>query len=214
VKYYRMGPAGLLDATKRALRNTYTSTPDISRNGQAVTIRFTDFVVDVVAGFYRTTGGYLIANSITNSWLETDPKAHVKIMSAANAAHEDKLIPLIKMLKGWNKSHGSFFRSFHIEVLALEILNNVRITDYSSGVRFFFDKARTMVKGKNLDPAGYGDDIGSYINNIAKVEEAVRRFQTAHDHALRAEQFAVRGQIRDSVDAWRRLFSDYFPAYG
>ncbi|WP_316169005.1 MULTISPECIES: SMODS domain-containing nucleotidyltransferase [unclassified Bradyrhizobium] len=47
------GQAGLLDAMKRTLMRTYTSTPDISRNGQAVTIRFTDFVVDVVVGFQR-----------------------------------------------------------------------------------------------------------------------------------------------------------------
>jgi hypothetical protein len=33
------GPAGLLDWVKRTLRKTYTLTPDISRNGQAVTIR-------------------------------------------------------------------------------------------------------------------------------------------------------------------------------
>jgi hypothetical protein len=42
------GPAGLLDAVKRTLLKTYTRTPDISRNGQAVSIRFDDFVVDVV----------------------------------------------------------------------------------------------------------------------------------------------------------------------
>jgi hypothetical protein len=45
------GPAGLLDYTKRLLLKTYTSTPDISRNGQAVSVRFADFVVDVVVGF-------------------------------------------------------------------------------------------------------------------------------------------------------------------
>jgi hypothetical protein len=77
------------------------------------------------------------------------------------------------MDKAWNKTHGSFFRSFHLEVLALEVLNNVRITDFPSGVRFFFDKVRTNVRGKNLDPAGYGDDIGRYINSTAKVSEAV-----------------------------------------
>src|SRR5665213_162956 len=145
------GPAGLLDYTKRLLLKTYTTTPDISRNGQAVTIRFTDFVVDVVVGFNRQGGGYLIANSVSNSWLETDPKKHVAIMSTANKMHNGDLVPLIKMIKAWNKTHRSFFRSFHLEVLALEVLNNVRITDFSSGVRFFFDKVRTNVKGKNLD---------------------------------------------------------------
>lgn len=47
------GQAGLLDLVKRTFRKTYTKTPDISRNGQAVTIRFEDFVVDVVPGFNR-----------------------------------------------------------------------------------------------------------------------------------------------------------------
>jgi hypothetical protein len=33
------GQAGLLDLVKRTLRKTYTKTLDISRNGQAVTIK-------------------------------------------------------------------------------------------------------------------------------------------------------------------------------
>jgi hypothetical protein len=52
------GPSGMLDWTKRILLKTYTQTPDISRNGQAVTIRFSDFVVDIVPGFYRQGGGF------------------------------------------------------------------------------------------------------------------------------------------------------------
>ncbi|MBI4668150.1 MAG: hypothetical protein HY747_03015 [Elusimicrobia bacterium] len=87
--------AGLLDWVKRTLRKTYTKTPDISRNGQAVTIRFDDFVVDVVPGFNRQGGGFLIPNSINQTWISTDPKKHVEIMSAANKAYNGDLIPLI-----------------------------------------------------------------------------------------------------------------------
>src|SRR5262249_3132169 len=77
------GPSGLLNLARQTIRQTYTTTPDISRNGQAVTIRFSDFVVDVVIGFHRTAGGYIIANSVNNFWLETDPKKHVEIFSEA-----------------------------------------------------------------------------------------------------------------------------------
>ena len=35
------GQAGLLDFVKRTLRKSYPDTPDVSRNGQAVSIRFT-----------------------------------------------------------------------------------------------------------------------------------------------------------------------------
>lgn len=208
------GQAGFLDWVKRILLRTYTRTPDISRSGQAVTIRFTDFSVDAVPGFDRQGGGYLIPNSITQSWLSTDPKAHVQIMSAANSAHAGNLVPLVKMIKCWNRAHSKLFRSFHLEVLALEILNNVKISDFPSGARFFFDKARTVVTQQNVDPAGYGDDVGSYINTREKIDEAVSKFQLAYDRAIKAESFASQGNVYEAIDMWRKVFGDYFPAYG
>ena len=55
----------MLDLVKRTLRKKYTKTLGISRNGQAVTIRFDDFMVDLVPAFDRNGGGYLIPNSIS-----------------------------------------------------------------------------------------------------------------------------------------------------
>lgn len=206
--------AGLLDCVKRTLLKTYTKTPDISRNGQAVTIRFDDFVVDVVPGFKRKGGGFLIPNSVNQSWISTDPNKHVVIMSAANKAHNSDLIPLIKMIKAWNKNNNKYFSSFHLEVIALEALNNVTISDFSSGARYFFNKGRTLVAQKNLDPAGYGGDVGSYINTQEKIQEAVAKFQLAYDRAVKAEDYATRGYIKDAVDMWIKIFGDYFPTYG
>lgn len=207
------GPAGLLDFVKRTLQKTYTRTPGISRNGQAVSIRFEDFVVDVVPGFYGQGGGFLIPNSITSSWLSTDPKKHVELMTASNKAHGGDLVPLIKMIKGWNKSHSAFFRSFHLEVLALELLNNVTITNFPSGARFYFDKARALIKQQNVDPAGYGDDVGKYLTG-EKIAEAERRLQLAYERAVKAEEFASRGRDDHAIDMWQKIFGDYFPAYG
>ena len=208
------GPAGLLDSVKRTLQRTYTRTPDISRNGQAVSVRFTDFVVDVVPGFNRQGGGYLIPDAIGNRWLETDPRSHVELISDSNKAHNGDLVPLIKMIKGWNKNSGSFFRSFHLEVLALSILNNISISNYPSGIRYFFEQGQRLISEKNPDPAGYGDDVGRYIDNADKVRDAINRFQTAYERAARAEGSAARGQSRDAIDTWGKLFGSYFPTYG
>jgi hypothetical protein len=207
------GPGGLLDHTRRTLLKTYTSTPDISRNGQAVTVRFSDFVVDVVVGFHRNGGGYIIANAVNNFWLSTDPKKHVELMSHANQYHKGNLVPLIKMIKSWNKAHGSFFRSFHLEVLALQIFTNVTINDFQSGLRFFFDRARVAVRGKNLDPAGYGDDIGRYIT-AATVDQAAAKFQGAFNTAVNAEMYGNRGDHRNAILTWKELMPYHFPAYG
>jgi len=205
------GQAGLLDLVKRTLRKTYTRTPDISRNGQAVSIRFDDFMVDVVPGFKRQGGGFLIPNSLTQSWISTDPKKHVELMSASNQAHNCDLVPLVKMIKGWNKSISEYFRAFHLEVLALSIFNGVTISDFPSGARFYFDKGRTLIAQKNPDPAGYGDDVGRYITDI---QTAVGKFQLAYDRAIKAEDLAGRGSIHAATDMWIKIFGDYFPAYG
>lgn len=208
------GQAGLLEFVKRTLRKTYTRTPDIGRNGQAVTIRFEDFIVDVVPGFNRQGGGYLIPNSIAQSWISTDPKKHIEIISNANSVHNGDLIPLIKMIKAWNKSINRYFYSFHLEVMALQILTGVTISDFPSGMRFFFDKGRDLVTKKNLDPAGYGGDVGSYINTQEKIQEAAGRFQAAYEKAIRAEDYDRHNYTQDAVNMWRKVFGDYFPVYG
>lgn len=207
------GQAGLLDLVKKTLRKTYTRTPDIGRNGQAVTIRFDDFLIDVVPSFNRQGGGYLIPNSITQSWISTDPKKHVEISTKANAAHNGDLVPLIKMIKAWNKNIDRHFRSFHLEVLAWSILNGVTISNFPSGVRFFFDKGRELVSKQNPDPAGYSGDVGSYIAGTAKIQEAVGKFQLAYERAVKAEAYEQRGKTADAIETWRMIFGDYFPAY-
>ncbi len=220
VRYYRNyngqngGQAGLLDLVKRTLRKTYTKTPDISRNGQAVTIRFNDFKVDVVPAFYRQGGGFLIPNSISQSWISTDPKKHVDIMSTSNAAHNNDMVPLVKMIKGWNKNIGSFFMSFHLEILALSILNNVTISDFPSGIRFYFDKGKDLISNQNPDPAGFGGDVGAYLNNREKIDNAVSKFQLAYERAIKAEEYDRLGYTQDAIEVWRKIFGNYFPAYG
>jgi hypothetical protein len=103
--YYRTdGYVALLDQVKLALLKTY-KTPKISRNGRAVTITFSDFVVDVVPGFHRQGGGYLIPDPARKTWIATNPKMHVTLWAETNKAHAGNFVPLVKMLKAWNKTH-------------------------------------------------------------------------------------------------------------
>lgn len=207
------GQAGLLDLVKRTLKTTYTKTPGISRNGQAVTIKFNDFIVDVVPAFNRQGAGYLIPNSITKSWLETDPKVHIEYIVMHNKAHNGNLIPLIKMIKAWNKIINNAFVSFYLELLAVKILNNIKISDFPSGMRYFFDKGREAIKFKVEDPTAYGHQING-LKNVSTIEEAVSKFQIAYEQTSKAEEHYRNGFIHLAVGEWRKIFGDYFPAYG
>lgn len=211
--YYRYQPASLLDAVRAALLKTYTRTPRVSRNGQAVTITFTDFQVDVVPGFYRDGGGFLIPDSIAGSWIETDPTVHNQWMMNANKIHGGALVPLVKMIKGWNRVINSAFRGFYLESLTKVVLDNVKISNDPSAVRFVLDKGRNQVQYTISDPAGFGGQITG-LDSVSTVQEAVSRFQTACNRARKAELFAAQGKIQDAFYEWRKLFGAYFPAYG
>ncbi len=213
-KYYEEGgQIKLLNNVKTALRKTYPTTPAISPDGQAVTITFSDFKVDVVPSFYRSGGGYFIPDSGMRRWISTDPKKHVTLWSAANSAHNGDLVPLIKMIKGWNKSR-NLLRSFHLEVLILSVLDSVTISDFPSGIRYFFDKARARIPLKLRDPAGYSDDIAAYLWRQEDMDAITKRITWAYERAVEAEQLAAQGNIQDAFGKWDLILKGYFPAYG
>lgn len=206
------GQKALLESVKRALKKTYPATPDISPNGQAVTITFTDFKVDVVPGFKRQGGGYYIPDAELGRWISTDPKRHVEIWSTSNKAHNGDLVPLLKMLKGWNISR-KLYRSFHLETAALKVLDNVNISDYPSGLRYLFDKLREPLKSKLPDPSGYSDDVSAHITTQAQIDKIVGRLNWALETARAAERLAAAGDAKGAIERWKLIIPDYFPAY-
>jgi hypothetical protein len=98
--------------------------------------------------------------------------------------------------------------------MAIQILDGVKIDDFPSGARYFFDKAKDYVKKKNPDPAGYNDDVGAYLNTDAKINGAVSNLTTAYNRAVKAESFASEKKITEAVGEWRKIFGTKFPAYG
>lgn len=203
----------LLNSVMATLKKKYPTTPKIKPDGQAVTITFKDFKVDVVPGFYRKHGGYLIPDANLGRWISTDPKKHVELWSASNKSHGGSLIPLIKMIKCWNRNEGNLVRSFHLEVLVRQVLTGVGITDYSSGARWVFDKMRAKVWTKVQDPAGYSDDIAPFLSHL-DAQRMIAALDRAYGRAMAAEANAQRGYVRTAVDGWGTIFGVHFPRYG
>ncbi|BDV36601.1 CBASS oligonucleotide cyclase [Methylocystis iwaonis] len=213
-RYYSAnGQQQLLEIVRSSLLKTYTRTPKIRPDGHAVTVTFTDFKVDVVPGFYAEGGGYLIPDTELQRWIRTDPKEHVVIWTAANKAHNGDLVPLLKMLKSWNKSR-ALFKSFHLETIALTALKGVRIDSFPSGLRYVFDAARAMIRVKLPDPAGYSDDVGAHVSSEAAMQNLIGRLDWAHAQAREAEQLAAAGRIEEAFTKWAALLKGYFPTYG
>jgi hypothetical protein len=218
-KYKDHGPRAVLDLVKTALLVEYTRTPAISRNGQAVTITFTDFVVDVVPAFVRPwwtwNEGWEICDSGSDSWITTNPKKHVEISATANRAHGGHLVPRIKQLKAWNRTAGEPLRSFHLEALVWSIFGtswlwkNGQKSDWASA-RYFFDKARSELRSQLHDPAGIGSDVAAYLHGTA-LDSAVKKVTSAYERCVRAEKCAKNEDFTGMHTAYGHVFGDYYP---
>lgn len=206
----KYGATALLERLRAVLLKSYT-TPKVSRSGQAVTITFSDFKVDVVVGYNRSGGGYLIANSYTNAYLSTDPKKHVELWSTSNTAQNGMLVPLIKMLKGWNRENGGLLRSFHLEVMARAVYEGGKVGNYPGAVKAFFEVAERYLDV--TDPAGYGGNVGSYLSKSDR-GSVVSRFSSADARAKDALDYANRGSVDKAYERWGLVFGNYWPAYG
>jgi SMODS domain-containing protein len=221
----RRGPRGVLDVAKGALSESYR-TSKVSRNGQAITITFSDFVVDVVPAFAVPWwdfegGGWDICDSGGDAWLRTNPKRHTERSAEVNSRTGGLLVPTVKMLKAWNRTVKEPVRSFHLEVLAWSIFDPGWLpyhwfgpgatmeTDPDNVLRFFSQAGR-LLRRRLPDPARNRGDVGAYLSRPSRAE-AISKVNTARERCERAETLRVSGDDRAAKAIYQQVFGDAFP---
>jgi hypothetical protein len=218
--YKKRGPRAVLELVKKALLDEYANGTKMSRNGQAVTIAFSDFIVDVVPGFVRpwwADAGWDICDSGSDSWISTNPKRHVEISAMANQVHDGQLVPRIKQLKAWNRTVSDPLRSFHVEALAWSIFGrsswwyNSQASDWVSA-GYFFKKAGGKLREQLHDPAGTGKDVAAYLHGGA-LDSAVSKAETAYERCVRAEKAFKIDDPATMHEAYSRVFGSYYPSW-
>lgn len=212
MRYANYSASRLVDKVHRTLIDAYAKNrvrtaarPEIQANGHGVRMQFRDMQADVVAVFACDGGGYRIPNWMTNQYFSTDPARHIALWSEADAAHNGRLKPLMRLLKAWNREHGTFFRSFHLEALCREIFAASDISDVPSAVQIFFERVRRKIDEPLLDPAGYGDDLGAYLQSGQK-RVIKLRLDAALLHVEDALTDAYDGDFAGAAEHWRHLF--------
>lgn len=206
----------ILELLREVLKETYPTTPKISRDGQAVTISFSDFKVDVVPAFRKTSflgysNGYRIPDTISKRWISTDPQKHITLWSRRNKAQQGNLVPLIKMMKGWNKENGNLLHSFHLECLILKVMEDGSIRDFPSAVRYIFEKARKSFQDVH-DPV-MDSSVSGYLNTRLKIDAISEQLEMAYSRAKHAEEWVKEKNIEDAFYCWGKIFGSYFPVY-
>lgn len=209
-------PSDVLKAVQKRLAQYRTG---VRRNGQAVTLYYDTWPnVDVVPVSRQTDSNgvvlyYNVPDMNHEEWIPSNPKRHSDAMLARNQSFGDQFKKIVKMMKWWNHQHSSLLEGYHIEVMAMRILNGT-FSSYPWDVFRFFESACNLASELMWHDGGIVDNY-LYMNWSTR-DEILNRLRIARDKSREAwyETHDQNDDDEKAIKIWRQIFGDKFPAYG
>lgn len=160
--------------------------------------------------------GYSIPKSYYE-WTSADYDYDAEYISKKNEEIGGYLIPTIKMLKAAKRNLFPEMKSYHLEVLAVDIIptivfrlkSNNHPIPYPLLIHCFFLKAKDRVLQPAKIPGSKSPNADEYL--------------TYNDKAKLAKLFEIISEIakklikldgKEAIEAWRKLFGEPFPTCG
>lgn len=213
-------PQGVLDDLEKCLADVYGAS-QVERDRRCVTVYFEKkhqtqhedgkvLSLDVVPAF-SAGDDYEIPDEALGSWIKTNPAIHAEQSTAKNKALSGAWIPLVKMLKSWNRANGKPIQpSFLIEVMALDLVDGPFNT-FPDEARRFFAAAAASIDDDWPDPAGLGPPISDEMDagRCAAARSKLRDAEVLAARAFRCEQ---QGHEGEAVRLWKQVFGEFFPS--
>lgn len=213
------GTIRALDRFKAILDDAYPDT-DKWRDRNCISMQFSEFRLDVVPTFRYSNGGYnyyKIPDSVRRLWVSTDPFDFAERISDVNKAMSQTFVPLIKMVKAWNRHQGWPIRSFHLECLLYEHYKHyTQSYTYPSTLKIFFGALPGYLSRACYDPA-MGDRVDTYLDNNstgAKRQIAIEKARKAAADSEEAYEDQEKYSPVIAIGEWEDLMGEFFPAYG
>lgn len=214
-------PIETLQALEKCLKKEFLEPGQVEIGRRSVTVEFEKIYypenhdgkvlsIDAVPAFECGGGDYEIPDKDTGNWIKTNPETHSEQATAKNKDLDQKWVPLVKMVKGWNRANGKPIKpSFLIEVMA-EDLVQAPFSTYPDEVRNFFAAMEANLARKWADPAALGPPVSDQMtpNLITEAKKALQEAQRKATLARRAEQTGRQGE---ALRIWREVLGDYFP---
>lgn len=201
--------SALLQEVKGKLLSKYSNS-NIKGDGPIVWAAFESFNIEVAPAFALTEqNAYFVCDTKNGgTYKRTRPWDESAAIEAADRRNAYNVRPLIRMLKVWQNWCSVPIKSFHLELLAIDYLDQCA---WRSQSYFYYDwicrdffswmirKANTYVTAPGtLDLLWLGDDWKT------KAESAYKRASLACD-------FEMSGAMLQAGDAWQMIFGPDIP---
>jgi hypothetical protein len=111
-------PIETLRAFEARLKTKYTGKDQVEIGRRSVSVEFEKsyyaedhegkvLSIDAVPAFELSGGDYEIPDKITGTWIKTNPEKHKEQATAKNRELDESWVPLVKMVKGWNRANAN-----------------------------------------------------------------------------------------------------------
>ena len=195
---------------------------DPSKDYPTVYIEYSDGTkVELVPAYkdfiYEPKGqGYRIPKSYYE-WISADYDYDAEYISKKNKETDGYLIPTIKMLKAAKRNVFPEMKSYHLEILAVDIISLIVNYLKSEGYQLsyptliysFFLIGKDEIKNSVKIPGSKSPNAGSYLNEIEKTQLA-EKFKRICNYCTSF----IKDDGKEAIEKWKKLFGEPFPAYG
>lgn len=193
---------------------------DLTKDYPTVYIEYSDGTkVELVPAYkdfiYEPKGqGYKIPKSYYE-WTSADYDYDAEYISKKNKETDGYLIPTIKMLKAAKRNWFPEMKSYHLEVLAVNIIPEIftycKNKGYSISFPFlvygFFCIAKDEILKPVKIPGSKSPNADSYFINRDRLANMFGRICNYCGDLIKLDG-------RKAIEKWRKLFGEPFPAYG
>ncbi|MGA8148283.1 MAG: hypothetical protein WB870_12020 [Gallionellaceae bacterium] len=201
--------SALLQEVKNWLAITYPNT-DMSGDGQVVVVNFGSYNVEVVPAFALTTQGrYWVCDTNNGgSYKETAPLNEVNQLEAVDSANARNLRPLIRMLKAWQAYCSVPIKSFQIELVAS---NFIEQSPWRFNSWFYFDWIMRDFFAYLYHQANGYVFVPGTLEAVALGNIWQSRALSAYQRALKACDYEYNNCVADAGDEWQKIFGTDMP---
>lgn len=192
-----------------------TSYPDTEMvvDENCVTLKLAEFKLDVVPAFKFNDGSFSIPDTRRQAWIKTDPIKFQKLLTMVNKNMSNDFVPLIKMVKGWDREQKWPIKSFHLECIMYKHYKSyTKSFTYDSMLRVFFNRLPEYLNEAIYDPVT-NDRVDTYLNVGDKRSKAVEMAKKAAEKAEEAFKDEEKYPIV-AIGEWKDLLGEFFPTYG
>ncbi|MDR7230979.1 hypothetical protein J2X45_002070 [Caulobacter sp. BE264] len=201
--YAGNGQSALLQEVKGVIEARYPNTR-LRGDGQVVVVGFNSLTVEVIPAFPTVAGQFQICDTHDGGFFKlTDPAAQVMALDVSDLLKNENARRLVRMLKAWKHICNVGIKSFQIEILVPDFLNqsawaNYGFFYYDWLVRDFFAFLLSRTNGWVWVPG---------TNEVSALGEgwapAARR---AYEAAVVACVHERDDRVGEAGDEWRKIF--------